>query len=226
MAIVTFILGNSGEGKSFSLKHLDPAQVGVINVNNKPLPFRGGHEFKKIATDNADKIKNTLLHCKAPIIVIDDFQYIMGNEYIGGANQKFTGDAAFQRYNLMAYNAWSILNTAIRDVPDHKRVYILSHIQEDNGRSKIKTIGKMLDEKIVLEGMVTMVLQTTIRDRQHYFMTQNNGFNTVKSPEEMFESDLIPNDLNAVDNAICDYYGIEKTFNQPLADNGNQEQTQ
>lgn len=214
MAITTFVLGNSGEGKSFSLKHLDPKLVGVINVNNKPLPFRGGHDFKKIATDNAERIKQVLLQSQAPIIVIDDFQYVMGNEYIGGANQKFTGDAAFQRYNIMAYNAWSILNTAIREVPDNKRVYILSHIQEDNGRSKIKTIGKMLDDKIVLEGMVTMVLQTTVQDSQHFFMTQNNGFNTVKSPEDMFQSDLIPNDLNAVDDAICDYYGIAKNPNQ------------
>lgn len=214
MAITTFVLGNSGEGKSFSLKHLDPKLVGVINVNNKPLPFRGGHEFKKIATDNAERIKQVLLQSQAPIIVIDDFQYVMGNEYIGGANQKFTGDAAFQRYNIMAYNAWSIINTAIREVPDNKRVYILSHTQEDNGRSKIKTIGKMLDDKIVLEGMVTMVLQTTIQDKNHYFMTQNNGFNTVKSPEDMFQSELIPNDLNAVDDAICEYYGIAKNPNQ------------
>lgn len=214
MAITTFVLGNSGEGKSFSLKHLDPKLVGVINVNNKPLPFRGGHDFKKIATDNAERIKQVLLQSQAPIIVIDDFQYVMGNEYIGGANQKFTGDAAFQRYNIMAYNAWSIINTAIREVPDDKRVYILSHIQEDNGRSKIKTIGKMLDDKIVLEGMVTMVLQTTIQDKNHYFMTQNNGFNTVKSPEDMFQSELIPNDLNAVDDAICEYYGIAKNPNQ------------
>lgn len=214
MAITTFVLGNSGEGKSFSLKHLDPKLVGVINVNNKPLPFRGGHEFKKIATDNAERIKQVLLQSQAPIIVIDDFQYVMGNEYIGGANQKFTGDAAFQRYNTMAYNAWSIINTAIREVSDTKRVYILSHTQEDNGRSKIKTIGKMLDDKIVLEGMVTMVLQTTIQDKNHFFMTQNNGFNTVKSPEDMFQSELIPNDLNAVDDAICDYYGIAKNPNQ------------
>lgn len=214
MAITTFVLGNSGEGKSFSLKHLDPKLVGVINVNNKPLPFRGGHEFKKIATDNAERIKQVLLQSQAPIIVIDDFQYVMGNEYIGGANQKFTGDAAFQRYNIMAYNAWSIINTAIREVPDNKRVYILSHIQEDNGRSKIKTIGKMLDDKIVLEGMVTMVLQTTVQDSQHFFMTKNNGFNTVKSPEDMFQSELIPNDLNAVDDAICEYYGIAKNPNK------------
>lgn len=221
MAIVTFALGNSGEGKSFSLKHLDPNLVGLINVNDKPLPFRGGHNFRSYATDNAEKIKAALRVSKAPIIVIDDFQYVMGNEYVGGANQKFTGDAAFQRYNTMAYNAWSIINTAIREVSSDKRVYILSHLQEDNGRTKIKTIGKMLDDKIVLEGMVTMVLQTTVQDGQHFFMTKNNGFNTVKSPEGMFESDLIPNDLNAVDDAICEYYNKPKNGAQA----NNQPQT-
>lgn len=221
MAIVTFALGNSGEGKSFSLKHLDPSLVGLINVNDKPLPFRGGHNFRSYATDNAEKIKSALRASKAPIIVIDDFQYVMGNEYVGGANTKFTGDAAFQRYNTMAYNAWSIINTAIREVSSDKRVYILSHLQEDNGRTKIKTIGKMLDDKIVLEGMVTMVLQTTVQDGQHFFMTKNNGFNTVKSPEGMFESDLIPNDLNAVDDAICEYYNKPKNGAQA----NNQPQT-
>lgn len=212
MAIVTFILGNSGEGKSFSLKHLDPNLVGIININDKPLPFRGAHNFESrmYATDNPENIKKALRASKAPIIVIDDFQYVMGNEYIGGANQKFTGDAAFQRYNIMAYNFWSILNTAIREVSGDKRVYILSHVQEDNGRSKIKTIGKMIDDKIVPEGMVTIVLQTTIQDNKNFFMTRNNGFNTVKSPEDMFTSDLIPNDLNAVDDAICEYYNKPK----------------
>jgi len=210
MAIVTYILGNSGEGKSFSLKHVDPNLVGIINVNDKPLPFRGGHVFRSYATDNAEKIKKALLASKAPIIVIDDFQYVMGNEYIGGANQKFTGDAAFQRYNVMAYNFWSIINTAIREVASDKRVYILCHVQEENGRTKMKTIGKMIDDKIVPEGMVTTVLQTTIRDDKYFFMTQNNGFNTVKSPEDMFQSDLIPNDLNAVDDAICEYYNKPK----------------
>ena len=211
MAIVTMILGNSGEGKSYSLKNLDPTQVGVINVINKPLPFRAGKDFIKVGTDNPDRIKQILMSCKAPIIVIDDFQYVMGNEYLNGANQQFKGDAAFQRYNIMAYNAWSIIKTAIDNVPNHKRVYILAHVQEENGRTKIKTIGKMLDDKIVLEGMVTTVLQTQVQDDGYFFMTKNNGFNTVKSPEDMFAGTLIPNDLNAVDDAICDYYGIAKT---------------
>ncbi len=214
MAIVTMVLGNSGEGKSYSLKHLDPKLVGVINPMNKPLPFREGKDFVKAATSNADAIKKILVGCKAPIIIIDDFQYIMSNELMSGVPQQYKGDAAFQRYNNIAYNAWSILMTAINDLPNDKRVYILAHTQEENGRTRIKTTGKLLDNQIVLEGMVTTVLQTTVNDDGYFFMTQNNGFTTVKSPEGMLPEMLIPNDLNAVDDAICDYYGIAKNPNQ------------
>ncbi len=216
MAIVTLILGNSGEGKSYSLKHLDPSQTGVINVVNKPLPFRGGKDFKKLATDSAPKICDALVKSKVPVIVIDDFQYIMSLEYIRGNNQKYEKGAAFDRYNILSYNAFSVFDTAINHVSNDKRVYILAHLQEDNGRQRIKTMGKVLDDKIVLEGLVSTVLQTTLRDDGHFFMTKNNGFNTVKSPEDMFQSELIPNDLNAVDDAICEYYGIAKNpYQQP-----------
>ena len=226
MAIVTMILGNSGEGKSYSLKHIDPSICTVINVMNKPLPFANGKNFTKFATDNAEKIKQALIRLGAntakdgspktptPIIVIDDFQYIMGNQFIKGAKEQYKGDAAFQRYNELAYNAWSVIDTAINQVPNDCRVYILAHTQDNNGRTSIKTIGKMLDEKIVLEGMVTTVLQTQVNENGRFFMTQNNGFNTVKSPEGMFESDLIPNDLNLVDDAICEYYGLSKTLTE------------
>lgn len=211
MAIVTLILGNSGEGKSYSLKNLDPGLVGVINVMNKPLPFKGSGNFRKVGTRDPNQICRILTNSKAPITVIDDFQYIMSGEFMDNTTQQLKGDAVFQRYNAMAYNVWRILQTAIHDMPEDRRVYILSHVQEDNGRTKIKTIGKLLDDKIVIEGLVTTVLQTVVRDDGHFFMTQNNGFNTVKSPEGMFEGDLIPNDLNAVDDAICEYYGISKT---------------
>lgn len=214
MAIVTLVLGNSGEGKSYSLKNLDPSQVGVINVVNKPLPFRNGKNFRKLATDNAGKICEALVKSQAPIIVIDDFQYVMSIEYMRGNNQKYEKGAAFERYNSLSYNAFSIFDVAINHVSNDKRVYILAHTQEDNGRTRIKTMGKVLDDKIVLEGLVTTVLQTTVRDDGNFFMTQNNGFNTVKSPEDMFQSELIPNDLNAVDDAICEYYGIAKNPSQ------------
>lgn len=226
MAIVTMILGNSGEGKSYSLKHLDPSLTGVINVMNKPLSFLGAARFNKRIKSSRSPIDifNILQSSQSPIIVIDDFQYIMSGEFMDSVTEKLVKDAVFQKYNILAYNIWSIMQAAI-NLPNHKRVYILSHTQEENGRTKIKTIGKLLDDKVVLEGLVTTVLQTTVRDDGHFFMTQNNGFNTVKSPEGMFDSDLIPNDLNAVDDAICEYYGIPKTGSLPAQDQSQQLQT-
>lgn len=220
------ILGNSGEGKSYSLKHLDPSLTAVINVMNKPLSFLGAARFNKRikSSRNPVDIFNMLQSSQSPIIVIDDFQYIMSGEFMDSVTEKLVKDAVFQKYNILAYNIWSIMQAAI-NLPNHKRVYILSHTQEENGRTKIKTIGKLLDDKVVLEGLVTTVLQTTVRDDGHFFMTQNNGFNTVKSPEGMFDSDLIPNDLNAVDDAICEYYGIPKTGSLPAQDQSQQLQT-
>lgn len=210
MAIVTFVLGNSGTGKSFSLHGFDPELCGVINVMGKPLPFRNGKNFKKVNTDDPYWMQRNLPSIKAPIVIIDDFQYIMANEFMRGVTDEGAGNAIFQRFNRIGQNAWNILNIAINSMAEHQRVYILAHIDEHEGKTKIKTIGKMLDEKIVLEGMVSIVLQTSIRGGEHYFMTQNDGTNTVKTPHEMFDSELIPNDLNAVDDAICEYYGIDK----------------
>ncbi|OOR92112.1 ATP-binding protein [Moraxella caviae] len=204
MAIGVFILGHSGSGKSFSLHNLDPANVAVINVVGKPLPFKNGKNFKMVTTDDANWICQKLPTIKEPIVVIDDFQYIMANEFMRNSDVK-----GFDKFTSIGRNAWNILNTISHGMKDYQRVYILSHTEETaTGGTKIKTIGKMLDEKITPEGMVSIVLQTKVDDGKNYFLTQNNGANTVKTPFEMFDDALIPNDLKFVDGAICDYYGI------------------
>ena len=204
MAIVTFILGHSGSGKSYAMRNLDAKKTALYNVIGKPLPFRG--KFPGLSTDNAMEIIRTLPSSKSPIVVIDDFQYIMANEFMRRSHEK-----GFDKFTDIGRNAWEILNTAANLAPD-RRVYILSHTQEDEtGRTKIKTIGKLLDEKITPEGMVTIVLKAIVQDGKHYFTTQNSGMDTVKSPEGMFEQTLIDNDLAAVDKSICDYYGIQDT---------------
>lgn len=120
---------------------------------------------------------------------------------------KETGFTKFTEIGLHAYN---VIQAAINDAPD-LRVYILSHVeQSEYGKTKIKTIGKMLDEKITIEGLFTIVLRTHVEAGQYTFSTQNNGNDTVKSPKGMFSQLNIENDLNEVDNAICEYYGIEK----------------
>lgn len=210
MSIATLILGQSGTGKSTSLRNLNPSDVLLIQSIKKPLPFKS-KDWKPLTkeggsiyvSDNSEKIIDAMKRCPHKIIVIDDLQYIMANEYMRRAQE--TG---FNKFTEIGKKTWDIFNAASA-LADDKRVYLLSHTEEgDSGKTKIKTIGKMLDEKITLEGMVTVCLQTAIINEQFVFMAKNNGQNTVKSPIGLFESEHIENDLNAVDQAICAYYEI------------------
>lgn len=221
MSIAAMILGQSGTGKTTSLRNLDPAHTLLIQAVKKPLPFRskGWSYFDKEKTpggnifvsDHAATIINIMKRSKRDVIVIDDFQYILANEFMRRVLDKETGNAAFAKYNEIARNAWDILMAA-GQLADHRRVYILGHTQEDdNGRVKAKTIGKLLDEKITIEGLLTIVLRTTVINGQYLFTTQNNGLDTVKSPIGLFETEQIDNDLAAVDAAIYSYYQLTET---------------
>lgn len=210
MSIATLVLGQSGTGKSTSLRNLNPNDVLLIQSIKKPLPFKS-KEWKALTreggsiyvSDNAEQIIKVMNKCQRPIIIIDDMQYIMANEYMRRAQE--TG---FNKFTEIGKKTWDIFNAASA-LADDKRVYILSHTEEsESGKTKIKTIGKMLDEKITLEGMVTVCLQTSVINEQYVFMTKNNGHNTVKTPIDMFDSEHIGNDLNAVDQAICAYFEI------------------
>jgi len=214
MSIVSMILGESGTGKSASLRHLSPADTLLIQGIAKPLPFRAKdwRAFHKehcpqgniVATDSAQTIIRLMQGTQRRVIVIDDFQYIMANEFMRRSKEK-----GYDKFMDIGSNAWHILNAAA-NLPHDKRVYILSHTATDeSGRTKIKTIGKMLDEKITLEGMVTIVLRTQVQDGRYGFVTRNNGSDTTKAPMGLFDSDLIDNDLAAVDALISDYYDGE-----------------
>ena len=208
MAIGAFVLGHSGSGKSFSLKNLDQNSVGLINVRGKPMPFKGGN-FRQVITDNPQKICDLLIKSTASIMIIDDFQYIMANELHRTKDIK-----GYEKYTQMASNIIDIMNVINYRMKPYQRVYVLAHTEVDAfGSTKIKTIGKMLDEKYCLEGMVSIVLQTHIENGKNFFMTRNNGATTVKTPHEMFADELIENDLEAVDNAICEYYQLPKNPN-------------
>lgn len=219
MSIATLIIGESGTGKSTSMRNLDPAQTLLIQAVKKPLPFRsagwkpvvkgqGGNVF---VTDNSAHIVEAMKRTDKSIIVIDDFQYIMANEFMRRVTDNEVGNSAFAKYNEIARKAWDIFTQASA-LADDKRVYILSHTATDEaGKTKIKTIGKLLDEKIVLEGLVTIVLRTLKVNDSYIFATQNSGSDTTKSPLGMFAEDHIENNLASVDKAICDYYGITTT---------------
>lgn len=217
MSIATMILGQSGTGKTTSLRNLNPSDVLLLQAVKKPLPFRSkgwaacskDHpEGSILVTDQAPIIVKAMHRTAKPIIVIDDFQYILANEFMRRVLDKETGNAAFAKYNEIARSAWDILMAA-GQLADHKRVYILAHTQEDDcGRIKAKTIGKLLDEKITLEGLLTIVLRTAVINGQYVFSTKNNGLDTVKSPMGLFESEHIDNDLAVIDAAISDYYNL------------------
>lgn len=215
MSIATMILGESGTGKSASMRNMNPEETLLIQVVRKPLPFRAGKwtylskQGGNIAvTDDWSKVIAYMGKTSRKAIVLDDFQYLLANEFMRRSEEK-----GFDKFTDIGRHAWEVLN-ASTGLADDVRVYILGHTQTDDfGNTKAKTIGKLLDEKITVEGLFSIVLRTHAQGGQYQFSTRNSGSDTVKSPMGLFESDFIDNDLNAVDAAICEYYGIEKQTN-------------
>ena len=201
MATIVMIYGQSGTGKSASLRNFEPGDVGIINVSGKPLPFR--KKLPYVTTDNYASIMRVLEQAKAKSIVIDDSTYLMVDEFM--RTSKVVG---YQKFTDMAKNFFDLIEEA-RGLPDDKIVYFIGHSDTDtNGNDKFKTIGKLLDEKVTLEGKFTIVLKTVVQDGKYLFQTHNSGQDTVKSPMDMFEEDYIENDLAAVDKTIREYYEL------------------
>lgn len=201
MAIIVMIYGQSGTGKSTSLRNFKPEDVCIVNVSGKPLPFRNKH--KTFNTDDYMSIDTAIKKAPAKSIVIDDATYLMVNAFM--RNAKVTG---YQKYTDMAYDFDALINTAAR-LPDDRIVYFVGHsTMDDTGREHFKTIGKMLDNYVTLEGKFTIVLKTVVQDGKYFFATRNNGQDTVKTPLGMFDEEFIDNDLSVVDAAIRTYYGI------------------
>ena len=204
MAVGVLILGESGTGKSASLRNFEPDEISVINVSGKPLPFR--KKLPIFHTDDYEKIKNALKKSPAKTIVIDDSQYLMANAYMRYADVR-----GYDKFVTMAQNHWDLVYFVEKELPDDVIVYFLSHIDRDQyGNEKVKTVGKMIDSAITFEGMFAIVLKTKVADGKYYFTTHNSGFDTVKSPIGMFEEDEIPNDLKMVNDTIIKYYGLDK----------------
>lgn len=201
MAVLVMVYGQSGTGKSTSLRNFKNEEVAVVNVSGKPLPFRGN--IKPYNSDNYTKIMTAIKATDRKSIVIDDATYLMVNEFMRTAKQ--TG---YQKYTDMACSFNQLIEFCSA-LPDDKIVYFMGHSdQADDGREHFKTIGKMLDNYVTVEGRFTIVLKTVVQDGKYLFSTQNNGQDTVKSPMGLFDKPLIDNDLKAVDDAIREYWGL------------------
>lgn len=202
MAIPVLILGESGTGKTASMRNCTPDRFGIINVSRKPLPFRSA--MKPYNTDDYGKIIGALKLAKTKSIVIDDSQYLMVNSFMRRSKEK-----GYDKYTDIANAHWSLIDFIINNLPGDMIVYLMSHIDRDQqGNEKAKTVGRMIDQYITLEGLFTIVLKTRVMDGVYTFQTHNSGFDTVKTPIGMFESDEIDNDIVLVDDAIRTYYEI------------------
>lgn len=205
MGIAVLILGASGTGKSTSLRNFKKGEIGIFNVANKPLPFKS--DLDVVNSTNYEQIKAALRRNSLKAYAIDDSQYLMVFEEFSRAKE--TG---YGKFSDMALNFYQLVQTAIRDTTDDTVVYFLHHTEVDEtGRIKAKTVGKMIDSKLTLEGLFPVVLLTGTDGTNYWFETQSDGYSTAKSPMNMFPEKRIDNDLKAVDAAIRDYWGLIET---------------
>lgn len=207
MSNAVLIIGESGTGKSTAIRNLDPKTTFIINILDKPLPFRGYKSSYKPISGWSDKEGNyffsddwqRIIRCiqmvdkerpEITTLILDDAQYLMANEYMRRAKE-----VGYAKFVELAQHVWTVINT-LNSCRSDLFTFVLSHNETDqNGKSKCKTIGKMLDEKITLEGMFTIVFHSLVMDKQYKFLTQNDGYHVAKSPLGMFSTEMIDNDL-------------------------------
>ncbi len=201
MGIPVLVMGPSGSGKTYSLKNFEAADVSVFSVEKSRLPFQKKLPVMAHATyTEIEKVLSGTLSKKS--YVIDDSQYLLVNESFDRAKEN-----GFSKWTDIALHFRNLIHFINHNLPDDVIVYFLHHSEEVDGRTKAKTIGKLLDNQLTVEGCFDVVLLTQMFDGQHCFITQSDGYTTAKSPEGMFNA-RIPNDLKAVDVAIRSYYGL------------------
>ena len=204
MGVPVLILGESGSGKSCSLRNFDPNEVGIFNVASKPLPFR--KKMRMLNEAKYQEIMAVLVKNQSKCYVIDDAQYLMAFSLFDRANE-----VGYKKFTDTAVDFYNLVQTVIKLTSEDTIVYFLQHIErDDTGRIKAKTAGKMLDNQLTLEGLFSIVLLCEAKGEEHYFVTQSDGTSTAKSPMGLFDSLKIDNDLKMVDDAIRNYYEFGK----------------
>jgi hypothetical protein len=204
MGIPVLVLGESGSGKSTSLRNFNPDELVIYNVAGKPLPFRKGSQMNR--ADNVDYIKiiANMNKKKFKRYVIDDSQYLLCFELFDRS-----AETGYTKFTEMAKHFYDLIQFVIQQMPPDCIVYFLHHTEMVENKYKAKTIGKMLDEKLTVEGLFSIVLMAQNIDGEHIFWTQSNGNSPVKTPMEMFENEKIDNDLKLVDDTIREYYNLK-----------------
>ena len=191
------IYGKSGSGKSRSLKNFAEDEILFINVEEKDLPFRKKFKYT-LKSDNYATIQEQLTKMPLKTAVIDDAGYLLTNMFMSKHSAGLKGNAVFDLYNDIGDKFWYLIKFIKKKLPD-------------SGEVKLKTIGKLLEEKVNIQGMVTIVLRCMSDNGRHFFRTHTDGLDITKSPEEMFDNDEIDNDLKAVDMAIREYYELNES---------------
>lgn len=210
MGIPVLLIGKSGSGKSTSLRNFSETELALINVIKKPLPFKKKFE-STITTDDYEKVAKCVAQTSKNSIVIDDAGYLIVNMFMKGHANAGAGNAVFAFYNKVGDSFWNLIEF-VKNLPDNKIVYFIMHEDKsETGDIKPKTIGRILDEKVCLEGLFTVVIRSVMDGDKYVFRTQTNGLDVCKSPIGMFEKAEIDNDLKLVDQAVRSYWDLDKT---------------
>lgn len=210
MGVPVLVYGKSGSGKSRSLKNFAEDEILLINVEGKQLPFRKKFNYV-LKSDNLNLIIEQIIKMPCKVAVIDDAGYLMTHHFMENHKAK-KGNASFEMYDTIADTMYQLVKRIKDNVPEDKIVYIIMHEDTDDyGQTKLRTIGKLIDNKVCLEGMVTICIRCMSDGGRHFFRVQTNGSDITKTPEDMFEKPEVDNDLKLVDQVIREYYGMGET---------------
>ena len=202
-SVPVLLIGKSGSGKSASLRNFKKEEIAIANVLGKPLPFKSDLEAPKV--DDYNVILRAIQNTNKKVIVIDDANYLITNEFMGKSSVK-----GFDKYNEMGNNFFNLIN-GIKNIDGGKTVYLIMHEDiDDEGNVKPKTIGKLLDDKVNIQGMFTICLRSMFDNGNYIFRLKTNGQDCVKTPIGLFDTDQMENDLKLVDEKIREYYELDK----------------
>lgn len=202
-SVPVLLIGKSGSGKSASLRNFKKGEIAIANVLGKPLPFKSDLDAPKV--DDYNVILRAIQNTDKKVIVIDDANYLITNEFMKNSSIK-----GYDKYNDMANNFWNLVN-GIKNIEGGKTVYLIMHEDTDEfGNVKPKTIGKLLDDKCNIQGLFTICIRAMYENNNYIFRLKTNGQDCVKTPIGLFDTDEIENDLKLVNDKIREYYELDK----------------